>query len=84
MLEEFVSDSDLDDDNNNDKIGSNNDKIGSNNDNIGSNDLDDPLLRAARLTQEDWCIMEWSDEHEAYCLTGNLIAMYLNINCLYS
>ena len=32
--------------------------------------IDDPLLRAARLTQEDWCIMEWSDEHEAYCLTG--------------
>ena len=35
-----------------------------------SKDVEDPLLRAARLTQEDWCIMEWKDEHEAYVLTG--------------
>jgi len=35
-----------------------------------SKDVDDPLLRAARLTQEDWCMMEWKDEHEAYVLTA--------------
>ena len=39
-------------------------------DSKGSEGVDDPLLRAARLTQEDWCIMEWKDEHEAYVLTG--------------
>ena len=33
---------------------------------------DDPLLKASRLTQEDWCIMEWKDEHQAYCLTAGL------------
>ena len=44
-----------------------------------SKEVDDPLLRAARLTQEDWCIMEWKDEHEAYVLTGDLhnIVLYL-------
>jgi hypothetical protein len=34
---------------------------------------DDPLLKASRLTQEDWCIMEWKEEHQAYCLTAGLI-----------
>lgn len=31
---------------------------------------EDPLFKCGRLTQEDWCIMEWSEEHQAYCLTA--------------
>ncbi|CAB3983780.1 DUF3445 domain-containing [Paramuricea clavata] len=34
---------------------------------------DDPLLKASRLTQEDWCIMEWKEEHQAYCLTAGAV-----------
>ena len=34
---------------------------------------EDPLFKCGRLTQEDWCVMEWNEEHQAYCLTaGNL------------
>lgn len=35
-------------------------------------DSDDPLVKASRLTQEDWCIMEWKEEEQAYCLTAGL------------
>ena len=31
---------------------------------------EDPLIKCGRLTQEDWCVMEWSDKHEAYYLTA--------------
>ena len=31
---------------------------------------EDPLIKCGRLTQEDWCVMEWSDKDEAYCLTA--------------
>ncbi|XP_031553177.1 uncharacterized protein LOC116290318 [Actinia tenebrosa] len=34
---------------------------------------EDPLIKCGRLTQEDWCIMEWSDEHQAYCLTAGMV-----------
>ncbi|XP_028392227.1 uncharacterized protein LOC114516841 [Dendronephthya gigantea] len=34
---------------------------------------DDPLFKASRLTQEDWCIMEWKEEHQAYCLTAGTV-----------
>ena len=44
---------------------------------------DDPLFKAARLTQEDWCIMEWKDKEQAYCLTaGNLIFKKLAIKSI--
>ncbi|XP_031574808.1 uncharacterized protein LOC116308503 [Actinia tenebrosa] len=34
---------------------------------------EDPLIKCGRLTQEDWCIMEWSDEHQAYYLTAGIV-----------
>lgn len=34
---------------------------------------EDPLLKCGRLTQEDWCVMEWSEEHQAYCLTAGIV-----------
>ena len=36
----------------------------------GADVSEDPLIRAGRLTQEDWCVMEWNEEHQAYCLTA--------------
>ena len=38
-----------------------------------ADDSDDPLFKAGRLTQEDWCIMEWKEEHQAYCLTAGVV-----------
>lgn len=34
---------------------------------------EDPLFKCGRLTQEDWCVMEWSEEHQAYCLTAGIV-----------
>jgi len=34
---------------------------------------EDPLLKASRLTQEDWCIMEWKEEEQAYVLTAGTV-----------
>ena len=45
---------------------------------------DDPLMKASRLTQEDWCIMEWKEEEQAYCLTAGVkiegVGVYLKTN----
>ena len=38
-----------------------------------ASDPEDPLIRAARLTQEDWVIMQWSDKDEAYALTAGVV-----------
>jgi hypothetical protein len=34
---------------------------------------ENPILRAARLAQEDWCIMEWSDVKQGYVLTSGVV-----------
>ncbi|XP_032219622.1 uncharacterized protein LOC5518954 isoform X1 [Nematostella vectensis] len=34
---------------------------------------EDPLFKCGRLTQEDWCVMEWSEEHQAYVLTAGIV-----------
>lgn len=39
----------------------------------GADASEDPLMRAGRLTQEDWCVMEWKEEHQAYCLTAGVV-----------
>jgi len=36
-------------------------------------DVTDPLIRAGNLTQEDWCILEWSESHQAYVLTAGIV-----------
>ena len=39
-----------------------------------SNPLDDdPLIRAARLTQEDWVILQWDDTEQTYKLTAGIV-----------
>jgi len=32
-----------------------------------------PLIRAGRLTQEDWVIIEWDDEEQGYKLTSGIV-----------
>ena len=34
---------------------------------------EDPLLRAAALTQEDWVIIEWDDDEQGYVLTSGVV-----------
>ena len=34
---------------------------------------ENPIIRASRLTQEDWCIMEWSDIDQGYVLTSGVV-----------
>ncbi|XP_057301858.1 uncharacterized protein LOC130636220 [Hydractinia symbiolongicarpus] len=36
-------------------------------------DPEDPLLRTGRLTQEDWVIIEWSDDEQGYVLTSGIV-----------
>ena len=43
---------------------------------------DDPLVRCGRLTQEDWCVMEWNDHHQAYCLTAGKITQRDCFTCI--
>ena len=33
----------------------------------------DPLIRAGKLTQEDWVILEWNESLEAYVLTAGTV-----------
>jgi len=34
---------------------------------------EDPLITAAKLVQDDWCIIEWSEEHNLYKLTAGVV-----------
>lgn len=43
---------------------------------------DDPLMKASRLTQEDWCIMEWDDKEQGYCLTAGISFVVVLYCCL--
>ena len=36
-------------------------------------DSTDPLIRAGDLTQEDWCILQWDESHQAYVLTAGIV-----------
>ena len=36
--------------------------------------IEDPLIRAAKLTQEDWIILEWDEKKQGYILTAGLLA----------
>jgi len=35
--------------------------------------VEDPLVVASRLVQEDWCILEWSEKHENYVFTAGAV-----------
>lgn len=37
------------------------------------NDPECPLIRAGRLTQEDWVIIEWNDTEQGYVLTSGIV-----------
>ena len=37
------------------------------------NDKMDPLIRCGELTQEDWCVMEYKEEHNAYVMTAGIL-----------
>ena len=37
------------------------------------NDSVDPLIRLGKLTQEDWCILEWDESQQAYVLTAGIV-----------
>ena len=37
------------------------------------NDSLDPLIRAGKLTQEDWCILEWNESQAAYVLRAGIV-----------
>jgi len=37
-------------------------------------DEEDPLIRASKLTQEDWVIIEWDDKEEGYVLTAGVVS----------
>jgi len=34
---------------------------------------EDPLITASRLVQDDWCIMEWNEQHKLYVLTAGVV-----------
>jgi len=34
---------------------------------------EDPLYRAGKLTQDDWCIIEWSEKEQGYVLTSGIV-----------
>lgn len=40
---------------------------------IAKDGHENPIIRASRLTQEDWCIMEWSDDASGYVLTSGVV-----------
>ena len=44
------------------------------------NDLVDPLIRAGKLTQEDWCILEWNESQAAYVLRAGIVCFPLNMS----
>lgn len=37
------------------------------------NDDMDPLIRCGELTQEDWCVLEYKEEHDAYVMTAGIL-----------
>ena len=41
---------------------------------IESSCNEDPLIRAAKLTQEDWLILEWNEKKQEYILAAGLLA----------
>ena len=38
-----------------------------------SSDAEDPLIRAGRLTAEDWVILQWDEAEEAFKLTAGIV-----------
>merc|ERR1712130_105044 len=34
---------------------------------------EDPLIIASRLVQDDWCIMEWQEEHQQYVFAAGVV-----------
>lgn len=34
---------------------------------------EDPLMKAGRLTQEDWCVMEWKEDPQVDDRVGHMI-----------
>jgi hypothetical protein len=40
---------------------------------------EDPLMKAGRLTQEDWCVMEWKEEHQVNSKIRHMINVYIVI-----
>lgn len=34
---------------------------------------EDPIIKASRLTQEDWVIIEWDDKEQGYVLTAGIV-----------